>query len=1280
MVKLAEFSRTATFTWSHDKIPLLVSGTVSGTVDANFSTDSSLELWSLLAADSEKPVASLQVDSKFNDLDWSHNNKVIAGALDNGVLELYSVNDANDTITSAGKFSNHSSSVKTVKFNAKQDNVLVSGGHNGEIFIWDMNKCTESPSNYTPLTPGQSMSSVEEVNSLAWNQSLAHVFASAGSSNFASIWDLKAKKEVIHLSYTSPNSGIKQQLSVVEWHPKNSTRVATATGSDNDPSILVWDLRNANTPLQTLNQGHQKGILSLDWCHQDENLLLSSGRDNNVLLWNPETAEQLSQFPSRGNWCFKTKFAPEAPDLFACASFDNKIEVQTLQNLTNTLDEQESETKQQESETDFWNNVSQEESKEKPTVFHLQAPSWYGQPSPAAHWAFGGKLVRITPDGKGVAITNPKISGLESNTALSEALKSKDFKPLINQRLVKVIDDVNEEDWNLLEKLSMDGTDEYLKEALAFDNNESDAQDEVENEEEDDGEEFFQQIETNFHPEGTFTLADNIEQTISKNLVSGNIKSAVKNSLENDLLMEAMIIALDSNNERLKESVKNTYFTKYGSKSSLSRILYSVSKKEVDDLVENLDVSQWKFICKAILNLYPNDVTQKNEMLIKLGDRLKENGHRQDSLTLYLAAGSLDKVASIWLAEFSELEDKLKEDNKTIYEVHSECLTEFIEKFTVFSTFINGNSTITNEQLISKFLEFINITTSTGNFELATEFLNTLPSDNEEVKTEKARVLIASGKSLSQQNATTASATRKAKYSNGKTNKNVPVLPTPGVHSATSPSGMQAPFYGMTPGASSGALPPKPYVPTIASNGPVQTDSKYAPPHQPSMSPSFGNKTNSSTRLNTYAPPPNPYATVVAPASISAATSTTSIPQNAFAPIQPGMPIMADFNPQSSSMSSQPPMNVVSGQTPHLNRKANDGWNDLPLKVKERPSRAKAVSVAPPNILSTPAPLNGIPVHSTNTMPPPPLSRAPSSVSMVSPPPPHKTSRVPSLVATSESPRASVSNPYAPSQPVQQPPMVTPSLASQNSNFIQQPSSNPYAPPPQPRVATPLTGSVNSAPLPKASNPYAPGTAAQPNGSSFPPTNAYQNNHSAASITSPPTTSNKAPTGPPPISMKKRSNKLTSIDQKPPQAVPYPPPLSSSASPLQTSQPPTLASQANSSTENIGHEVPVDQQPIVDFLKEELARVTPLTPKEYSKQLKDCDKRLKILFYHLERQDLLTQPTIDRLHDLVALMKEKKYKESMVIHADIATNHAQEGGNWLTGVKRLIGIAEATLN
>ena len=56
------------------------------------------------------------------------------------------------------------------------------------------------------------------------------------------------------------------------------------------------------------------------------------------MLWNPITGTQLTQFPTRSNWCFKAAFAPHAPEIFASASFDAKIEVQTLQDIVNTLD------------------------------------------------------------------------------------------------------------------------------------------------------------------------------------------------------------------------------------------------------------------------------------------------------------------------------------------------------------------------------------------------------------------------------------------------------------------------------------------------------------------------------------------------------------------------------------------------------------------------------------------------------------------------------------------------------------------------------------------------------------------------------------------------------------------------------------------------------------------------------------------------------------------------------------------------------------------------------
>ena len=50
----------------------------------------------------------------------------------------------------------------------------------------------------------------------------------------------------------------------------------------------LWDLRFATSPMRTLER-HKKGILSLSWCPQDPDLLLSASKDNLVLCWNPNS-------------------------------------------------------------------------------------------------------------------------------------------------------------------------------------------------------------------------------------------------------------------------------------------------------------------------------------------------------------------------------------------------------------------------------------------------------------------------------------------------------------------------------------------------------------------------------------------------------------------------------------------------------------------------------------------------------------------------------------------------------------------------------------------------------------------------------------------------------------------------------------------------------------------------------------------------------------------------------------------------------------------------------
>ncbi|CAR30110.1 Sec31p [Lachancea thermotolerans CBS 6340] len=1297
MVKLAEYPRTATFAWSYDRSPLLATGTASGTIDADFSSESTLEIWSLLSPHEATPQASITADAKFNDLDWSHDNAIIAGALENGVVEFF----APEEPRSVAKLAQHTTPVKTVTFNARQHNVLCSGGSKGEIYIWDANKI-ETPG-YAPFVPGTAMTPMDEIYSLAWNQNQAHVFASAGSSGYASIWDLKAKKEVIHLSYASPVTGQRNQLSIVEWHPNNSTRIATASGNDSDPSILIWDLRNANVPMQVLSQPHTKGVLSLDWCKQDETLLLSSGRDNVCVLWNPEEGQSLTQYPTRGNWCFKTKFAPQTPDLFASASFDNKIEVQTLQNVTCSLDTDATATKQRESETEFWNNVSVQDANEKPIVKKLQAPAWYGNKSQAAQWAFGGKLVQITSDKKGVKISKPAIPGAEKNVLLDKALETKDFNPIINKRLVQSIDATNEEDWNLLEKLSLDGKDAFLSEALAFDDEDTDET--KEKDVKDDGGDFFSSLNEKFVPEGSFRLdASDKLNDLFKSLVRGDKKSAISSALEQDLLLESLLIALDSDDQTLKQKVKNAYFTKHGKTSSLARVLHCVSEGDADDLVKNIEVDQWKYAVKAI-DSYTSDLSKKNELFIALGDRLSDAGNRQDALLLYLSAQSLDKVASIWLKEFVGLESKLESKKETVYEAHLECLTEFVERFTVFISLISDDQhqSLANEELIAKFLEFVNLTSSNGDFDLALKFLEILPGDNEDVVTEKQRVLIASNKLPS-----AATKSQKPRYAGGNvlsgtsvaglglTNdrtpggvKMPPAQPMQTVN-PSAPFAPSTPFNQQTPLRSRAAsfaapapelLKSNPYAPASTQ---ATTGSKYAPP--PITSPSSaprGSSVASSVPIThknagTYAPavaqpsvagavPPNPYAP-------SAGAYGNFSGQPAYSqPLKPVANVIGASAPGANSMSpplAPPASNAASGQTPHLNKNANDGWNDLPLNVKEKPTRAKAVSVAPVSV----APSSAAPGPQVNfgSIPPPPLSRVTSSANLQTPVP----QRVPSKTYTPPNGSASPAsvNPYAPPLASAAPAPVVP--------------SNPYAP------------SAVSTGQPVPGNPYAPAAAMPSNPYASPPPNGAPQPHLGKSYgpgsglngLSAPPASQKAPIGPPPKHMKRRTHASNDIDsanailesvQKrseaptpqvggaPPTSIPKNQPLSEVTS-SGTTPAPLAAEQGSSSG------IPVEQQPIVDFLSSELGRVTPLIPQEYTKQLKDCNKRLRILFGHLERQDLLTQPTVDKLHSIVALMKERRYADAMQVHVDIATNHAQEAGNWLTGVKRLIGIAEVT--
>lgn len=157
-MKVKDIERTANIAWSPIKHPsiLLAAGTAAQQFDASFSTNASLEVYSLNASDPSLDTelkGSTNCEHRFHKIIWgsygSNPNGTIVGGCDNGIVEIYNVGKllAGEPSLEA-THSNHNGAVHALDFNPFQDNLLATGAGESEIYIWDMNNTNK------PMTPG----------------------------------------------------------------------------------------------------------------------------------------------------------------------------------------------------------------------------------------------------------------------------------------------------------------------------------------------------------------------------------------------------------------------------------------------------------------------------------------------------------------------------------------------------------------------------------------------------------------------------------------------------------------------------------------------------------------------------------------------------------------------------------------------------------------------------------------------------------------------------------------------------------------------------------------------------------------------------------------------------------------------------------------------------------------------------------------------------------------------------------------------------------------------
>jgi protein transport protein SEC31 len=956
----------------------------------------------------------------------------------------------------------HTGAIKSLQFNPLKPQILATAGTKGELYIYDVNDISN------PFRLGTAAARSDDLECVAWNRKVAHILATGGSGGFVTVWDLKTKKASLTLNNN------RKAVGAIAWDPNNPTKLLTATPDDSSPAILLWDLRNSNAPERVL-QGHDQGILSLSWCQQDSDLLLSCGKDNRTLCWNPQTGERLGEFPEVTNWTFQTRFNPHNPNLSATASFDGKIAIQTLQN-TNPSASQTTSQGPADGE-DFFTKAQTQPQGASFTL--LKAPKWLECPV-GASFGFGGKLVSFHLQHSATGQTRfskVQISQFSVDSdvgtateSFEKALKAGDIDSICENHIAQAKTEEEKADWKVIQTLIADNPRKRVTEYLGFSEanqalngiDESEGgvgngqKEDVEKNTEksrEDGKAPAQSRLSTFFADGAehddflsnlaatkgaktdnpfeiYSASDSpSDRQITKALLLGQFEKAMMICLKDDRMADAFMIA-NCGGKDLVERAQAAYLSRKSQGPNYLRLLASVIGKNLWDIVYNADLDNWKE-SMATLCTYA-DPNEFPDLCEALGDRIFESGSRKDASFCYLVGSKLEKVIGIWISELQENEQaSMKEPSgDSTFSVHARSLQNFIEKVTVFrkvTKFQDKERDVSAgwklAPLYDRYIEYADIVAAHGHLSTAETYLDLLPAQYPAAEVARSRVKLASRTAAPQANVRQqqSSMTRSA----------------PRAQPIVGYQPQQAPAASQTPTSASAYAPP---ASAIGSN-------PYAP-----------------SNINPYAPqqsylPPQQQQGFGAAAIPSPMGYTQGGPQNSF---------------------GAPPRNTAPSVPPPSRAKDMANWNDTPMVTKPAISRRGTPSINPAPITSP------FPNQQNLVIPPsaPPFGAARGSPTP--PPPPPKGPAPPRMTSPlsasgpnpTQSMRASsTSNTYAPPppQPGQQygqgppPPTIArgpspynppPTGAVPPSRYAPAPAAQQYSQPSMPQSQIPPPTSI----------------------------------------------------------------------------------------------------------------------------------------------------------------------------------------------------------------------------
>uniref|UniRef100_A0A4W4E0M7 Protein transport protein Sec31A n=1 Tax=Electrophorus electricus TaxID=8005 RepID=A0A4W4E0M7_ELEEL len=715
-------------------------GTSAQQLDATFSTNASLEIFELDLAEptlAMKSCGAFTSLHRYHKLVWGphgfHEHGLPSGVLiaggETGNIILYDPSKiiAGDSDVVISQSNKHTGPVRALDVNSFQTNLVVSGGNESEIYIWDLNSFN------SPMTPGPKSQPLEDISCVAWNCQVQHILASASPSGRASIWDLRKNELIIKVSDHSN----RMHCSGLAWNPEVATQLVLASEDDHMPVIQMWDLRFATSPLKVL-ENHTRGVLAIAWSLADPELLLSCGKDNRILCWNPSTAEVLYELPTSSQWCFDIQWCPRNPAILSAASFDGRIGIYSIMGGS---DDTVCSAQADQISSSFANMDPFGTGQTLPPLQLPQAagtagkitplkkpPKWIRRPV-GASFAFGGKLV---------SLENVKPAAQQSQQALAHVvhisqviieteflhrsnqlqamLSSGGFVTFCQAKIEAAPNEFEKTVWAFLKvNFEDDARGKYLdllgykKEELALKVILMDV--------------LLTSIIHNFlwcsvssggewaHPRagGSFY----IDGLITQALLVGDFEAAVNLCLYDNRMADSIILAI-AGGPKLLEKTQKKYFTK--TQNKISKLITAVVMKEWIDILETCDLQNWKEALAAVMTYAKPE--EFSSLCGLLGSRLEaaeESSLQAQACLCYICAGSMEQLV-LCLSKAQDSSNPL-------------LLQDLVEKVVVLQKAVEktqgGVAPTVGTLLAEKMSQYANLLASQGSLHTAMSYLPT---------------------------------------------------------------------------------------------------------------------------------------------------------------------------------------------------------------------------------------------------------------------------------------------------------------------------------------------------------------------------------------------------------------------------------------------------------------------------------------------------------------------------------------------------------------------------